>query len=110
MLLAGLLVQDQGDAEPTQAHAGDETVQLHGELEEFEAPESWKQVRGALEGTTYHLVSPDFDGLVLLTGMEPGWDHEEVIAEATMILEAPHPEEAGQRVLVFRAIERPLLG
>ncbi len=107
MTLAGMLVAD-GESEPALDAASE--VRVKGPLAPFDAP--WQEhVAYALSGTTYIIDVDGVDDLVLLTGMEPGWGGDTVVAEAEVILRTPHPEEDRDVVvLAVTDVDEPVFG
>lgn len=102
--LAGWAADDVAGA-PPQAEA----VTVQGYLEPFQVPDAWADVRAVLQGTTYLLSVEDMDATVLLTGMEPGWEEQDVLAEAEVILDHEHPQHGHILVLKMKDLA-PLFG
>ena len=88
-VLAGVLVSH----EPTLASAAEgDSLEVEGELAPWAEPDGWDKVHERLWATTYRLAVPGVDDVVLLTGMEPGLEHQAVVARAIVLLELPHPD------------------
>lgn len=108
--LASLLLHDGvGATLPNPVGPGDE-VRLHGELVALDAPEWAEHIDYALTGTTYVMRLEDPRDVIVLTGLEPGWNHRIVVARAALLLDTPHPSQ-DVRILVFSArdVQEPVV-
>ncbi len=105
MALAGLLISDKEDVGRFDAAEGDH-LELVGELDAFPVPQHWTEVHNVLSGSTYRLEQSDPNVLLLLTGMDAGWDDKLVVAHVLVILDTPHPDRDA-RIVVLSAVETP---
>ncbi len=103
LLAAGGLAWIGADEAPSLA-PGDH-VTVTGELMDYEPDPSWTELAEVLHGTTYALDLDGVDDLVLITGLEPGWEDHTIVADAIVIHEMDHPEAAVD--IIVLAVENP---